>query len=96
MSDEKTHPIDPNILVESLVSARTGKPVVHIRWGPMDGQLTPEEARRHAQALMEVAFAAELDAFVVKWVTTAIGADTQKALMVLRDFRAWRQEQDPK
>ncbi len=66
MSDNPQHPIDPTIHVESLVSAQTGKPIVHIHWGPMDGKLTPAEARAYAQTLMEVAFAAELDAFIQK------------------------------
>lgn len=92
MSDE--HPIAPVIHIESLVSAATRKPLVRIEWGPMEGKLTPAEARAHAQSIMEVAFAAELDAFVVHWLTNVIGTDITKALLVLRDFREWRKTQE--
>lgn len=92
MSEE--HKIDPIIHVESLVSHLTRKPIVRIQWGPMEGKLTPAEARAHAQAITEVAFAAELYAFVIHWLTNVIGADIEKALMVLRDFREWRKTQE--
>ena len=93
MSDEKIHPIDPQIHIESLVSAQTGKPVVHIHWGPMDGKLTPAEARVHAQTIMEMAFAAELDAFVVSFFHEKMNLPMEQAVMVLRDFREWREKQ---
>jgi len=93
MSDEKLHPIDPMIHIESLVSAQTGKPVVSVRWGPMDGKLTPAEARAHAQTIMEVAFAAELDAFIVAFFHEKMDLPLERAVMVLRDFREWREKQ---
>ena len=93
MSEEKPHPIGPIIHVESLVSAQTGKPIVNIEWGPMAGKLTPAEARAHAQTIMEVAFAAELDAFVVAFFHEKMSLPLEQAVLVLRDFREWRVKQ---
>jgi hypothetical protein len=91
MPDEP-HKIAPTIHVESLVSAQTGKPVVHVHWGPMDGKLTPAEAREHARKIMEVALAAEMDAFVVAFMHEKVGLELGAAVMVLRDFREWREK----
>lgn len=91
--EPRPHPIDPQIHIESLVSAETGKPLVHIHWGPMDGKLTPAEARKHAEAILEVVLAAELDAFIVAFFREKMDLPMEQAVMVLRDFREWRERQ---
>jgi hypothetical protein len=74
---------------ESGVSARTGEPFVHIRWGDQSGQLTIAEARDHALHMFEVTNAAEFDAAFVKAMTApepdgpGFDLDAAMAMLVL-------------
>ena len=83
---------------ESGVSARTGQPFVHIRWGDETGQLTTAEAREHALNMLEAANAAEFDAAFVKAMTDpavfgderAGGLPLEEAMMLLVAIREAR------
>lgn len=72
---------------ESGVSARTGKPFVHIRWGDQSGQLTAAEARDHALHMLEAANAAEFDAAFATAMTKpkpdGPGFDLEQAMTML-------------
>lgn len=86
------HKIDPQIRIESIVSAQTGKALVKLEWGPMSGQLTPAEAKEHAVRILEVAWGAEVDSILVEFFTTKIGVDMLAAVQILRDFRELRRK----
>jgi hypothetical protein len=60
------------------------------------GQFTPEEARAHAHAMMEAAEAAEQDAFMFHFHTQRIGAEPEHAMMVIVEFRKFREERGKK
>lgn len=79
------------IEVSSLVSSRTGEPVVTICWGKEAGQLSPEEARAHAQMVMEAAEAAETDAYMVAWLREELKAPEEMMAHFLTGFRRFRE-----
>jgi len=85
------------ISVSSGVSARNGGGFVTIRWGDMGGQLSPEEARQHALAVIEAADAAEHDAAVVafmlsgkSWPADPNDLETWRAFELLAAIRNYR------
>lgn len=59
-----------DLAMESGVSARTGEPFMHLRWGDQAGQFTPAAAREHALKIIDAAAAAEFDAALVRALTT--------------------------
>jgi hypothetical protein len=79
------------IVAQGLVSSTTGEPMVALTWGNRAAQLTPEEARAHAQQLIEVAAGAEADSFLARFLCDAIELDASAMAAVLVAFRAWRQ-----
>jgi hypothetical protein len=76
----------------SLVSGRTKDPVVSLKWGEHEGQLSPGEARDFAERIRRTADAAESDAFVFDYLTNHIEVDADKAGYVLHLFREYREE----
>lgn len=70
---------------------REGKPFVHVLWGPMKAQFTPEEARQFALTMLEVAEAAEFDSIFFGWLGTAM-PDTppEQRARLLGEFRQFR------
>jgi hypothetical protein len=84
--------------VESYVSNQDRHGYVSLTWGRERGKLTPSEARAHALRILEAADAAESDEFIVVWLLGGNHAgkklveNLQQAVMVLRDFRAFREE----
>lgn len=79
------------LYLESVVSAQTGEPRVNLTWESTRlGQLSVEEARQHALAVLEVAEAAEQDAFLFRWLQKVVGLSPQKAVLVLGEFRSTR------
>jgi len=60
------------IEIVNIVSGSTFEPLVQIKWGDKEGQLSVYEARQHAARVLEVAEAAESDAFVFHWLTRDI------------------------
>jgi hypothetical protein len=77
--------------VTSIVSSRTKEGIVQFKWNAEDGQLTPDEARAHALGIIEAAEAAETDAFLVEFLTTKLKTTFETAIVILRDFRAFRE-----
>lgn len=91
MNDDKFPPRDL-IHMESLVSSQTGKAWVKVTWGPMAGQLTPEEARKHALRMLEVAAGAEIDAIMFEYFTKQVGLEPGAAAKCIGDFRQIREK----
>lgn len=83
---------EETIWITSLVSSRTKEGVVELNWGDKKAQLSPEEARKHALKILECADAAETDAFIVEFFVKRLGQEFDKALMILQDFRSFRDE----
>jgi hypothetical protein len=87
----------PGVLdIWSIVSAKDGKPYVQFKYGkdedPLKFQLSPDEAREHANKITEVAFAADADAFLVDFLTKKIGVEMSAAVGLLKEFREWREK----
>jgi len=75
----------------------SGKPFVALEWGEKRAQLTPNEARAHALAILECAEAAEADSAFMAFCEKN-GITGEGMAMAMRDFRIlrWRGEQsDP-
>jgi len=86
-------PQEPMIIdIASIVSARDNSPVIQMSWGDQQGQLSPGEARDHAERLRRAADAAESDAFLFHFLTTETGLDPDKASWMLHSFREFREE----
>lgn len=79
--------------IESGVSHRTGGPFIRLRWGPLEAQLSPAEARAHAMGILEAVEAATSDAFLAHWIVEKLGGGPAQAAGILMDFRAWREAQ---
>jgi hypothetical protein len=80
----------------SIYGARTRQGLVELSHQIESGTrtwhvlITPDEARAFAASIVEAAEAAEQDAFLVGFLTTRVGLDLDRAVLVLRDFRAER------
>lgn len=59
-------------------------------------QFTPEQAREHAAHVLEAAEAAEQDAFMFKFFGTKVGTDARHAMMLIMEFRKFREERGKK
>ena len=55
-------------------------------------QLTPAEAREHAQSVLQAAEASEQDAFMVGFAKSTIGVGDVGAARLLQEFRRFREE----
>lgn len=82
------------IWVESGVSAKTREGFVHYHWGELSCQFSPGEARRHALNLLAAAEAAESDAAFVRFMQENLGQSVESTVVVLRDWRAFREGQE--
>ena len=88
-----------SIDARSLVSGRNLEPYIQIVLSYDDGseetvcQWTPEEAYRHAIAVLGCVEAANIDAFLVAFLTDPdkIGIPLNRTVAVLNEFRQWRQ-----
>jgi hypothetical protein len=80
------------IWIESLVSMRTGQPLVKIHYGSVEAQLSADEAIAHAGRILEVAAGAHADAFLVSFLKTRVGMDPLSMGAMLKDFRAFREQ----
>ena len=78
------------INITSLVSLLTEEGVVELQWGDEKGQLSLEEARAHGLKILEVAEAAETDAFLVEFFRKRLNVPLEQAVVILQDFRAFR------
>lgn len=80
------------IETNSLISNRTKAPIVALKWGEMEGQLSPGEARDFAERVRRTADAAESDAFVFDFLVNQVETDPNRASMVLHLFREFRED----
>jgi hypothetical protein len=85
-----THMRSDDLQMESGVSARTGEPFMHLRWGDQAGQFTPEKAREHAMAIIDAAAASEFDAALVKTLIEKFSMTHELAVHFLGDIREAR------
>lgn len=77
----------------SGVSARTGQGFVSLTWGNERGQLSVDETRQHALALLEAAEAAQYDSVFLAWMLANQIAPPDKAGLLLLEFRRYREQQ---
>ena len=81
----------PKVLWQQSGVNAKGEPFVQLLFeGRILGQFTTEEIRQHALTLLEVAEAAEQDAFIWAWTLEHIGGGPQQAMGLLVDFRKFR------
>ncbi len=80
------------INISSIVSAKTQLPYVQLKWGKEGCQMSPEEARAHAYAILDAANAAETDAIMVRFMSDRVGLEAEQYGQVLQDFRLYREK----
>lgn len=68
------------------------KPFVEYHDGGYRRQLSPQDARKIANDLIECAEAAEQDAFIVNFAMKELELEEQKAYQLVLMFRAWKEE----
>lgn len=79
------------IWIDSVVSARDYRPFVQLKWGVEGCQMTPDEARAHAYAILNAANAAETDAMMVGFLRDKVGLkEGVDIAVILKDFRELR------
>lgn len=87
---------DTSIWVETLVSQRTGQPLVQIAWHDHTAQMTPAEARDLARNLLDAASIAEADAGLVRFLKERVGLEFAGAAQMLGELREYRAEWENK
>lgn len=78
------------VLVETVVSARTGEGRINITLGTTHFQVSSAEARSLALNLLEGAEAADHDAFVNRYFRDVVGLDSNAIQTLIGEFRAFR------
>ena len=77
---------------EAIYGANTRKGLVKLNVKESEIVISPDEARAFAMSIMECAEAAETDEFLMTWLSNVVGAqDDQKNVLLLREFRQWRE-----
>jgi len=84
---------DTVLWATSLVSQSTKEGVVELRWGNRKMQMSVAEARQHAMQVLEVAEAAETDAFLVAFFQQ-LDNSFEGALRMLVKFREFREARE--
>jgi hypothetical protein len=84
-----TAPAD-QVLVQSIVSATTGDPLVQCRVGLESWQWTPQDAREHALWLLACAEAAIHDAAMQRWLVLHMNLEPAVAAGAMSDLRRFR------
>lgn len=79
------------VRVTSAYGYRTRQPFVNVVIGDQLYGWPADKAKEIGAMLIEVATAAEGDAFVFEWVEKTLGAGEERAAMILAEFRAWRE-----
>ncbi|HET9304844.1 MAG TPA: hypothetical protein VFO46_02345 [Candidatus Sulfotelmatobacter sp.] len=94
MPDEKLP--DDILWHQSGVNPR-GEPFIQlIRGEKVISQMSAEQARDHAQAVLESAEAAEQDAFLIDFARNQMGLEMPDAARLLMAFREYRQKRTGK
>lgn len=84
-------------MTTSTINVTTGygykskEPYVEVNVPKKRIQMTPENARDLALNLLQAAEAAYSDAFLIEFLTDAIGSDPAQAAILLGEFRKWRE-----
>lgn len=79
------------IHMQSILSARSGEPLVQIRSGPLQWQWETNHTRQHALKLLAVAEAADHDAAVFRWLTLGkLSLSAEGAITAVGDLRRFR------
>ncbi len=81
--DELWHQSGVNLQKEPFVQLLRGDKLIC--------QMTPEQARDHAQAMIQAAEAAETDAFLFHWMTKVLEMPAQAGAKLLAEFRKYRE-----
>ncbi len=87
MSGKEVH-----ITVTSIFGARTRQPLVELN---IDGHpilLPPAKAQEIGMKMIHGAEAACMDAFMYQFMKNAVGASDEKAAILIRDYRQFREE----
>ena len=91
MDDEADVPVS----VVSGYGARTKRGFVSLTLGDHKPiQLSSAEARRVAGLLLDMAGAADGDAFLVAFMRDTVGITEYQAAQIMVEFRAWRKERE--
>lgn len=97
MPDVKDEKLPDDVLWHQSGINQRGEPFVQLlRGSKILCQMDVEQARAHAQAVLESAEAAEQDAFIYDWVQNHVGAGPEQAAGLLIDFRRYRAERTGK
>lgn len=79
------------IWMESIVSSKTGEGKVNLRWGNLSAQMSVQEARDHAFAILETAEAAQTDAFLAEYFMGEKNLRPEKVMKLIGRFRHYRE-----
>ena len=92
MSANPKEPLPDNIIWHQSGINLKGEPFVQLLRGTqVVGQMTPQEARDHAQAIIEAAEAAEQDAFLWSFAHEKLELTDQQAYGLIIEFRKFRE-----
>lgn len=91
MADSAAKPVV--LWASSCYGAKTREPLVTIHWQDVVQQITPNEARSFAFAIIVAAEASEQDAFLFETVK-AKGLSDEQASGLLIEFRSWRERRE--
>lgn len=85
---------EDRIWVGSLVSARTGEPLVALSWGEQELQLAPSEARDLAINILQACEAAKSDKIMLSFLDKFSGGQLSagQQAMMLSQLRQLREE----
>jgi hypothetical protein len=79
--------------VNSLFGAKTQRGLVQLHYQDWTLQVDTNVARKIARDMMEAAEAADQDHFLVHWAQKKIGVDSEKAEVLLLEYREWREQE---
>jgi hypothetical protein len=95
--DKKEERLPDDVLWHQSGINAQGEPFVQsIRGMQVICQMSPQQARDHAQAILEAAEAAEQDAFIFDWTINHVGGGKAQAAGLIADFRAYREKRTGK
>jgi hypothetical protein len=88
---DDVEPVEHGFHAETIYGAMTDQPLVKITsTSTFPFMVSPNEARRMAMVLLEVAEAAEMDATVYRWMRGAVGATVEQSARMMAEFRTIR------
>lgn len=91
---EVLRPKTERVEAVAIFGRKTKQPYVELHLGDIGvTQWSPAEARHHAMAVLEVAEAAEQDAFIYEWFAGRYSLDERHVSILLQEYRAFRAAQ---